>query len=52
MKLRTENIYQVIELPAPPARVFDALLDQDAHVDFTGKDAFIQPHEGLSLIHI
>ena len=46
MKLQTENIYQVIELPAAPARVFDALLDQDAHVAFTGKDALIQPHEG------
>lgn len=46
MKLQTENIYQVIELPAPPAKVFDALLDQDAHVAFTGKDALIQPHEG------
>ena len=43
MKLQTENIYQVIELPAPPAKVFDALLDQDAHVAFTGKDALIQP---------
>ena len=46
MKLQTENIYQVIELPAAPAKVFDALLDQDAHVAFTGKDALIQPHEG------
>lgn len=46
MKLRTENIYQVISLPASPAKVFDALLDQDAHEAFTGKDALIQPHEG------
>ena len=46
MKLQTENIYQVIELPAAPAKVFDALLDQDAHLAFTGKDALIQPHEG------
>lgn len=46
MKLSTENIYQVIDLPAAPAAVFEALLDQDAHVAFTGKDALIQPHEG------
>ena len=48
MKLQTENIYQVIELAAAPAKVFEALLDQDAHVAFTGKEAFIQPHEGGS----
>jgi len=46
MKLQTENIYQVIELDAAPARVFDTLLDQDATATFTGKEALIQPHEG------
>jgi activator of HSP90 ATPase len=49
MKLRTENIYQVILLKASPAQVFDALIDQDEHTSFTGKEAFIQPHEGGSL---
>ena len=46
MKLQTENIYQVIELPMAPAKVFDLLLDQDAHEAFTGKEALIQPHDG------
>ena len=46
MKLQTENIYQVIELAAPPAKVFETLLDQDAHLAFTEKEAFVQPHEG------
>lgn len=46
MKLQTENIYQVIELAANPAKVFETLLDQDAHEAFMGKDALIQPHDG------
>lgn len=46
MKLQTENIYQVIELAATPAKVFETLLDQDAHEAFTGKEALIQPHDG------
>jgi activator of HSP90 ATPase len=49
MKLKTENIYQVVTLPAAPAKVFDALIDQDEHGAFTGKEAFIQPHEGGSV---
>jgi hypothetical protein len=49
MKLKTENIYQVVALPAAPAKVFDALIDQDEHGAFTGKEAFIQPHEGGSV---
>lgn len=46
MKLQTENIYQVIDLPVAPAKVYSALLDQDAFQAFTGKEALIQPHEG------
>ena len=46
MKLKTENIYQVIDLPVAPAQVFEALLNQDEYSVFTGKDALIQPHEG------
>lgn len=41
MKLRTHNIFQVIELNASPSEIYSAYLDASKHAAFTGMKAEI-----------
>lgn len=44
--LRTENIFQVVEVNARPSEIYDLLLDSERHSDFTGKRAEINAETG------
>ncbi|MDZ4822612.1 MAG: SRPBCC domain-containing protein [Flavobacteriales bacterium] len=46
MKLKTDNIFQVVELEASPSDVFQALMDEKLHSCFTAMDARIDNREG------
>lgn len=43
MKLKTDNIFHVVELEASPAEVYKALIDEKLHSKFTGMGAKIDP---------
>ncbi len=44
--MNTKTIAQTVTLPARPAEVFSALMDQKKHAAFTGDVAQIEPREG------
>ncbi|WP_306643984.1 SRPBCC domain-containing protein [Sanyastnella coralliicola] len=46
MKLKTENIFQVVEVKASPSDIYDLLLDETTHSAFTNKSATIDAREG------
>jgi len=46
MKIKTENIFQVVELEATPESIYRAYINSDEHTQFTGLKAFIEPVEG------
>jgi activator of HSP90 ATPase len=41
MKLKTDNIFQVIEIKSTPAKVYEALTVDRVHAEFTGMSASI-----------
>jgi activator of HSP90 ATPase len=41
MKLKTDNIFQVIEIKSTPAKVYEALTVESVHAEFTGMSASI-----------
>jgi activator of HSP90 ATPase len=41
MKLKTDNIFQVIEIKSTPAKVYEALTVEKVHAEFTGMSASI-----------
>lgn len=41
MKLKTDNIFQVIEIKSTPAKVYEALTAEKKHAEFTGMTARI-----------
>ena len=46
MRLKTENIFQVIEIDASPTSIYNTYLDEKKHAEFTGMKASIDPIEG------
>lgn len=46
MRLKTENIFQVIEIAATPSAVYKAYMDEEKHAKFTGMKASIDPVVG------
>lgn len=46
MKLRTHNIFQVIEINASPSEVYDAYIKSKKHASFTGMRAEIDAKQG------
>jgi activator of HSP90 ATPase len=48
MKLRTTTINQTVTLPGSPREVYDCLIDQKKHSDFTGAKATCNPKAGGS----
>lgn len=46
--LRTENIFQVVEVNSTPAEIYDLLLDEKKHTALTNKEAVIDATEGGS----
>ncbi len=46
MKIKTENIFQVIDLDIKPSQVYNAIIDEKLHSEFTGEIALIEPFEG------
>jgi activator of HSP90 ATPase len=46
MKIRTENIFQVIEFDAAPDVIYAIYIDSESHSAFTHLKAFIEPVEG------
>ena len=44
--LRTENIFQLVEINASPTEVFELLMDENKHSRFTQKSANIEAKEG------
>jgi uncharacterized protein YndB with AHSA1/START domain len=44
--MNTKTITQTVTLPAPPAEVFAALMDEKQHAAFTGDDAKIDDRVG------
>ncbi len=46
MKIKTDNIFQVVELEASASDVFHAWMDERIHARFTGSPARIEIREG------
>jgi len=46
MKIKTENIFQVIEVSISPSDVYNIFMDEAKHTNFTGKKACIEEFEG------
>lgn len=46
MKIKTDNIFQVVELEASASDVFHAWMDEKIHARFTGSPARIENREG------
>jgi activator of HSP90 ATPase len=46
MRIKTENIFQVIEIAADPNVVYNTYMDSKQHEAFTGMTANIEPHVG------
>jgi activator of HSP90 ATPase len=44
--VRTSTIKQVVSIPASPEEVYDALMDEKKHSEFTGAKAKIDPRVG------
>ncbi len=42
MKLKTDNIFQIIEIKAPIQKVYEALINEKQHAEFTGMSAKIE----------
>ena len=42
MKLKTDNIFQVIEIKSTPEKVYDALMNEKSLAEFTGMTAKIE----------
>lgn len=45
-RIRLVSIKQEVEIPAPPAAVYAALVDADKHAEFTGSPATSDPRVG------
>lgn len=46
MKLKTDNIFQVIEINSTPEKVYEALTNEKLHAEFTGMSAHIESKVG------
>ena len=46
MKLKTDNIFQVIEIKSTPEKVYDALMNEKSLAEFTGMTAKIENKVG------
>jgi activator of HSP90 ATPase len=46
MRIKTDNIFQVVDLDATPAEVFKCLMDEKIHANFTGMNARISKEVG------
>ena len=46
MKIKTDNIFQVVEFEAPVQEVYEALTKEQLHARFTGMPAQIENHVG------
>jgi len=46
MKLKTDNIFQVIEINSTPEKVYEALTNEKLHAEFTGMSAHIENKVG------
>lgn len=48
MQIKSDNIFQVVELDATPSEVYQAFMDSEKHREFTRMRASIQEEEGGS----
>lgn len=46
MKIKTDNIFQFIEIAAPVDKVYEALMDEKKHAEFTGMSAKLENKVG------
>lgn len=50
MRLKTENIFQVIEIDASPTMVYNTYMNEKKHAEFTGMEVTIDPVEGGTFV--
>lgn len=46
MKLKTDNIFQIVEFKTTPDKVYEALMNESKHAEFTGMTAKLNPVVG------